>query len=89
MKTYIAGAVTVFAMIIVAGIGFGTAQAEETHTGRPVYGFEYQGSLQVVNAPEEDMEPQGPIGVGTLPSADDTPIDDIDSQDQGEYTGRR
>ena len=94
--------ITIFLMLI-AGVGFGIAQAGGTHTDSSAYGLADQESLQVVNAPEEDMdepptfvanapedmEVHEPIGVGTLPSGSNMDIDDTDSHDQGEYTGTR
>ena len=85
-------------LILVWGIGFGIAQAGGTHTESTASSYEGTEALQVTNAPEEDMDDQplfvenapeedmdlqGPIGVGTLPSANDTSIDDIDSEDHG------
>jgi len=98
--------VTVIAifLMLIAGVDFGIAQAGGTHTDSSAYGLADQESLQVVNAPEEDMdeqpifianapeedmEVQGPIGVGTLPSGSNMDIDDTNSHDQGEYTGTR
>jgi len=84
MKMSMAGMVAAGVLMFLAGSGFGIAQAGGNHTDTPAYGYEGQELLQVVNAPEEDVDLQGPIGVGTLPSGNNMDIDDTDSRDQGE-----
>jgi len=118
MKTSTVVTVMAIFLMLIAGVGFGIAQAGGTHTDSSAYGLADQDSLQVVNAPEEDMdeqpifianapeedmdepptlvanapgegmELQEPIGVGTLPSGSNMDIDDTDSHDQAEYTGK-
>lgn len=62
---------TVFLLffMLVAVFGFGIAQAGGTHTDSPTYGFKDQESLQVVNAPEEDMD-EPPIFIANAPEED-------------------
>lgn len=56
-------------LIFVAGIGFGIAQAGGTRTDRAAYGIGGHESLQVVNAPEEDMD-EAPLFVANAPEED-------------------
>lgn len=69
MKTSAIGIVSAAILMVVAGVGLGTAQAGGMHTNSPSYGFADQEPLQVVNAPEEDMDLAGPIGTGKLPNS--------------------
>jgi hypothetical protein len=46
MKTTMLGIVSAAILMVVAGIGFGIAQAAETHADRPVLDFEDQGTLE-------------------------------------------
>ncbi len=46
MKTHAVGIVAVAIPLVVTGIGFGIAQAGETHSDRPVLSFEDQEAVQ-------------------------------------------
>lgn len=46
MKTSSVGIVSVAILMVVAGVGFGIAQAAGTHTDRPVLSFEDQEALE-------------------------------------------
>ena len=49
MKTSTVGIVSAAILMVVAGVGFGIAQAEGTHSERPVLSFEDQELPQVAN----------------------------------------
>ena len=67
-------------LILVAGIGFGTARADGIQGGRSLYDSPYYSELEVKNAPEEDMSLHGPIAAGAVPSERDSSVDDSDSR---------
>lgn len=61
--------VTAAVLILVAVIGVGIAQAGGSQSDNPATGFGHRGTLEVVNAPEEDMD-QEPIFVANAPEED-------------------
>ena len=62
MKTSTIGIVSVAVLMVVAGVGFGIAQAAGTHTDRPVLSFEDQEASDVSQA-------RGPVETGAIPGA--------------------
>ena len=83
MKSSTVGIVTGFFMILMAGVGFGIAQADGTHTDRSLYDSPYYEQLTVTNAPEEDMDLREPIPQGDVPSEIKESVVDYDSLDLG------
>ena len=95
MKASTFGIVAVTVLLALTGIGFGVAQAGGTHSDNPAYGIIVHEPLQVVNAPEEDMDQQpltvvnapeedmdleGPIAAGTLPSGIPVATEQVDGE---------
>jgi hypothetical protein len=86
MNTSTSSLITGFFLVLLAGIGFGIAQADGTYMDRSLYDSPYYEQLEVTNAPEEEVDLHGPIAAGALPSESDLSVDDVDSQDQVEYS---
>ena len=62
MKIPTIGLVSAAILMVVAGVGFGIAQAAGTHTDRPVLSFEDQEASDVSQA-------RGPVETGAVPGA--------------------
>jgi len=69
MNTPTVGTVTSIIVMFLVVIGIGIAQAGGSSMDRSVYGSTAHGLLQVVNAPEEDMDEQ-PLFVANGPEED-------------------
>jgi len=79
MKTSNVGIVAAAILLVVAGIGFGIAQAGGTHSEQPVLSFEETEALEQgissssqevpewANSPAEDTQMQDPTETGSLP----------------------
>jgi hypothetical protein len=55
MKTSIAGIVSAAILMVMAGLGFGIAQAAGTHSEQPVLNFEDQEATQAATSAAEEM----------------------------------
>jgi hypothetical protein len=56
MKTSTIGIVSVAVLMVVAGVGFGIAQAAGTHSEQPVLSFEDQEATQVATSAADDIQ---------------------------------
>ena len=56
MKTSTIGIVSVAVLMVVAGVGFGIAQAAGTHSEQPVLSFEDQEAAQVATSAADDIQ---------------------------------
>jgi hypothetical protein len=68
MKTSKVGIVTAAILMALAGVGFGIAQAEETHPAGKVM---KQQSPQAATTPADDMQLRKPVDSGRLPAKSD------------------
>jgi hypothetical protein len=74
MKTSMVAIVLAAFLMVVAGVGFGIAQAGETHPAGEVM---KQQSPQAATSPADDVRLEKPIETGRLPSKDDVVVSKV------------
>ena len=74
MKTSKVGIVTAAILMVMAGVGFGSAQAGETHPSGEVI---KQQSPQAATSPADDMQLRKPMESGRLPAKSDTVLSKV------------
>ena len=74
MKTSKVGIVTAAILMALAGVGFGIAQAEETHPAGKVM---KQQSPRTTTSPADDLQVRKPLESGKLPAKSDTVLSKV------------
>ena len=74
MKTSMVAIVSAAFLMVVAGVGFGIAQAGETHPAGEVM---KQQSPQAATSPADDMQVRKPVESGRLPAKSDVVLSKV------------